>query len=241
MRTVRHVTCVARNAEKYVIPSNELRTFPFFAGLDEQTLSDTARQMERHSYRPGEHVMLEGEQAPGLFFLQRGRVRLSRTAPDGREQVLAMLESGENFNAVPLFDDHPNPATVRAMSMVHCLLLPRVALLDLINRHPQLSLALLREMAGQLRELVVLVEDLAFRSVRERLARQLLHEAAEGTAALTQQELAERTGTVREIAGRALRQMAQEGLVRLERGRVIILERDGLARILEGEERLARG
>lgn len=215
-----------------MIPPGELRSIPFFAVLDGPTLADVARQIERRSYRPGEYIMLEGEQPPGLFFLERGRVRLSCTAPDGREQVLAMLGSGENFNAVPLFDDRPNPATARAMSAVCCLLLPRNGLLALIDRHPSLAIALLREMSGQLRELVVLVEDLAFRSVRERLARQLLHESAEGTAALTHQELAERTGTVREIAGRALRQMAQEGLVRLERGRVIILDREGLARIV---------
>jgi len=217
-----------------VIPPSELRDIPFFSTLDDQTLADIARQMQRCVYRPGEHIILEGEQPAGLFFVQRGRVRLSRTAPDGREQVLAMVGAGENFNAVPLFDDRPNPTTARAMSPVHCLLLPRVGLLALIRRHPNLALAALREMAGQLRDLVVLVEDLAFRSVRERLARQLLHEAGEGTAELTHQELAERTGTVREMAGRALRQLQQEGLVRLERGRVIVLDHQGLARIVEG-------
>jgi len=216
-----------------VIPPSELRDLPFFAALDSQTLTDVARRMQRCDYRPGEHIMYEGEQPPGLFFVLRGRVRLSRTAPDGREQVLAMVGAGENFNAVPLFDDNPNPTAARAMSPVHCLLLPRDALLALIRKHPDLALAALREMAGQLRDLMVLVEDLAFRSVRERLARQLLYEAGEGTAILTHQELAERTGTVREIAGRALRQLAQERLVRLERGRVIVLDRAGLARIVE--------
>ena len=217
-----------------MIPPSELRDIAFFAALDDQTLADIARRVQRCEYRPGEYIMYEGEQPPGLFFVRRGRVRLSRTAPDGREQVLAMVGAGENFNAVPLFDERPNPATARAMSPVHCLLLPRDALLALMRKHPDLGIAALREMAGQLRELVVLVEDLAFRSVRERLARQLLSEAGEGAAVLTHQELAERTGTVREIAGRALRQLAQEGLVRLERGRVIVLDREGLARIVEG-------
>ncbi len=197
-------------------------------------MADVARKVQRCQFRPGEHIMYEGEQPPGLFFVRRGRVRLSRNAPDGREQVLAMVGAGENFDAVPLFDDRPNPSTARAMSPVHCLLLPRDDLLALIRKHPDLALAALREMAGQLRDLVVLVEDLAFRSVRERLARQLLHEAGEGAAVLTHQELAERTGTVREIAGRALRQLAQEGLVRLERGRVIVLDHAGLAQIVGG-------
>jgi CRP/FNR family transcriptional regulator, cyclic AMP receptor protein len=142
---------------------------------------------------------------------------------------------GSMVNAVSLFDEHPNLATARAMSPVTCLLLRRINLLELIDRHPKLARAALRDLASQLRDLVVLVEDLAFRSVRERLARQLLREAREGTAELTHQELAERTGTIREIAGRALRQLAQEGLVRLARGRVIVLDRDGLARIVDDQ------
>jgi CRP/FNR family transcriptional regulator len=216
-----------------VITIDELRTISLLATLDEPTLADTARRLQRRLYRPGQQIILEGEQPPGLFFVLRGRVRLARTALDGREQVVAMVGPGEHFDAVPLFDDGPNPTTARAMSLVECLLLPRADLLALIRRHPDLALAALNSLAGQLRELVALVEDLAFRSVRARLARRLLKEAAGGAAELTHQELAERAGTVREIAGRALRQLAEEGLVRLERGRVIVLDPAGLARVVE--------
>jgi CRP/FNR family transcriptional regulator len=216
-----------------MVTLEELRTIPLLASLDTPTLNDTARRLRRQLFRPGQQILLEGEEAPGLFFVLRGRVRLSRTAPDGREQVLAMIGPGEQFNAVPLFDGEPNPASARAMSPVTCLLLPREDLLALIRRYPDLALATLSAMAGQLRELVGLVEDLAFRSVRARLARQLLAEAAGGAAELTHQELAERTATVREIAGRALRRLAEEGLVRLERGRVIVLDQEGLARVVE--------
>ncbi|MCG8350012.1 MAG: Crp/Fnr family transcriptional regulator [Chloroflexales bacterium] len=215
-----------------MITIDELRAIQFFATLDEQTLVDTSRRMHRCTFRPGQYIMLEGEQPPGLFFVLRGKVRLSRTAPDGREQVLAMVGPGENFNPVPIFDGQTNPSTARAMSPVSCLLLPCTDLLALIRTHPDLALAALNEMAGQLRELVSLVEDLAFRSVRARLARRLLTEAAEGAAELTHQELAERAGTVREIAGRALRRLAEEGLVRLERGRVIVLDPAGLERVV---------
>lgn len=211
---------------------DDLRAIPLLASLDEPTLADTARRVRRCSFRPGQYIMLEGEQPPGLFFVQQGRVRLSCTAPDGREQVLAMIGPGEHFNPVPLFDGRPNPTSARAMSPVVCLLLPRPDLLALIRRHPDLALSTLSAMAGQLRGLVSLVEDLAFRSVRARLARHLLTEAAGGAAELTQQELAERAGTVREIAGRALRRLAEQGLVRLERGRVIVLDPDGLARVV---------
>lgn len=210
----------------------QLRAIPLFATLDEQTLHDISHRVQHCSFRPGQLIMTEGEQPTGLFIVLHGRVRLSCTATDGREQMLNMIEAGEYFNAVPLFDSKPNPTTAKARSPVECLLLPQQDLLDLIIRHPDFALAALRDMADQLRELVMLVEDLAFRSVRERLARQLLAEATEGTAELTHQELAERTGTVREIAGRVLRGFAQQHLVSLSRGRVIVLDAEGLARII---------
>jgi CRP/FNR family cyclic AMP-dependent transcriptional regulator len=211
----------------------DLRAMPLLSSLDDDTLKETARRVYRCHYRPGQHIMLEGEQPPGLYFVVRGRVRLSRTAPDGREQVVAMVGPGEHFDSVPIFDSGLNPTTARAMSPVECLLLAREDLMALIRRYPDLALAALNSMANQLRELVSLVEDLAFRSVRARLARQLLAEAAGGAAAITQQELAERTGTVREIAGRALRRMAEEGLVQLARGKVIVLDPTGLARVIQ--------
>ncbi len=213
----------------------DLRAIPLFSTLDDQTLREVSNRVRRFSFRPGQQIMYEGEQPPGLYIVLQGRVRLSCTAADGREQVLDMVGDGEFFNMVPIFDGQPNHTNARTMSPVECLLLPRSDMLSLIKAHPDLALAALNEMAGQLRELVTLVEDLAFRSVRARLARQLLAEAeaAEGSAELTHQELAERTGTVREMAGRALRRLSQEGLVRLERGRVIVLDAEGLSRVIE--------
>ncbi len=213
--------------------THDLRGIPLLASLDTPTLTDTARRMRHCQYRPGQYILIAGEQAPGLFFVLQGKVRLSRTAPDGREQVLAMIGPGEPFDPVPIFDGDPNPSSARAMSPVTCLLLLREDLLVLIERHPGLAFSMLGLMASKVRELAGLVEDLAFRTVRARLARQLLAEASEGAADLTHQELAERTGTIREIAGRALRRLAEEGLVRLERGRVIVLDPEGLTKVIE--------
>jgi CRP/FNR family transcriptional regulator, cyclic AMP receptor protein len=216
-----------------MITTAELRALPLFASLDDPTLLDLGKRMLRCKFRAGQHISLEGEQPLGVFFVLSGRVRLSRTAPDGREQVLSTVGPGENFDLVPVLDGEPCPSTARAMSQVECLLLPREELQSLIYRHPGLAIAAMQTMAHQLRSLVDLVEDLAFRSVRARLARQLLAVAGGGSAAITQQELAERTGTIREMAGRTLRRMAEEGLVRLERGRVVVLDAVGLRRAVE--------
>nr|MBP8251562.1 Crp/Fnr family transcriptional regulator [Herpetosiphon sp.] len=150
------------------------------------------------------------------------------------EQVLSVVDGGEMFNVAPLVDAGPAPATAHAMAPTKCLHLPASALNDLLSSHPDMGVLLLRDLAAQVRDLSVLLEDLAFRTVRERLARILLHEAADGSAALTQQELAARAGTVREIVGRTLRQMAEEGLIELARGHVVVLDVIGL-RALVGD------
>lgn len=201
-----------------------LSAIPLFADLDERARQALSRCMCERHYRAGQYLTFEGQPAEALFVVLSGRVRLARTSNDGREQVLAVVGSGEVFNMEPLLDGGLTPATARAMSAVVCLLLPDDALVPLIRQFPDLALVLMRQLAEQLREQAALIEDLGFRSVRARLARLLLSEAASGTAMLTQAELAARAGTVREIVGRTLRQMADEGLVALKRGQVIVLD-----------------
>ncbi len=202
----------------------ELRCLPLFESLDDPTLANVAQRVRRCRFRAGQYIMLEGEAPQGLLVVQQGRVRLSCAAPDGREQVLDVIEAGGMLNLVPLFDGEPTPTTARALSTVECLLLPRDDIFALLSQHPQLARALLATMAGQLRELVDLVEDLAFRSVRARVARHLLATASEAPIRLTQQDLAERVGTVREMAGRVLRRFSDEGAIKLERGKVQVLD-----------------
>jgi CRP/FNR family transcriptional regulator, cyclic AMP receptor protein len=210
-----------------------LGAIPLFADLDDAARQALARSMHERRYRAGQFLTHEGVPAEALFVVEDGRVRLSRTAADGREQVLAIIGAGEVFNMEPLLDGGVTPFTARAMSPVTCLLLPGDRLTPLIREFPDLALLLMRQMAEQLREQTLLIEDLGFRSVRARLARLLLAEAGSGAAMLTQAELAARAGTVREIVGRTLRQMAAEELVELKRGKVIVLDAEALSHAAE--------
>jgi CRP/FNR family cyclic AMP-dependent transcriptional regulator len=210
-----------------------LSSIPLFGGLPAGARSALANVLQDRRYRPGQYLIHQDSAPEGLFIVCEGRVRLARIGPDGREQVLQMVGAGQLFNAEPLFDGGTTPANARAMSPVRALLLPAAVLVALIGSHPSIALLLLRELSMRQRELVILLEDLHFRSVRARLARVLLREAHDGAAAITQQELAERAGTVREIVGRTLRDMQQEGLVRLLRGLVTVLDLPRLREVAE--------
>jgi CRP/FNR family transcriptional regulator len=216
-----------------MVTSELLSSIPLFSGLPPGARAALASVLQDRRYRPGQYLIHQACAPEGLFIICEGRVRLARIGPDGREQVLQMVGAGQLFNAEPLFDGGPTPANARAMSPVRALLLPAAVLVALIGSHPSIALLLLRELSMRQRELVILLEDLHFRSVRARLARVLLREAHDGAATITQQELAERAGTVREIVGRTLRDMQQEGLVRLLRGQVTVLDLPRLSEVAE--------
>lgn len=213
---------------------SELAGIPYFAGLDEQVLDRLQGLVWERVYRRNEVVFLEGDPCEAVFFLMSGKVMILKTSPEGREQVLRVMGPGETFNEVPIFDGGPNPATVQALEQARVLAIGRGELLHLIDHYPQVGMNVLRTFAARLRELTALVGDLSFRHVTGRVARALLQLSDESAASsgageppklrLTQQELAAMAGTVREVVSRSLRTLEQEGAIRVERHRIVLLD-----------------
>ena len=216
-----------------------LRRTPYFAGVGQAQLDAVARAVVERSYGRGDYVFLEGESCQGLYVVKSGRVRIYKISPEGREQVLLVAGPGDTFNEVPVFDGGPNPASVEALEPTVLLLLPRGALLAMVETQPQIGRAFMRTFAVRLRQLVGLVEELSFKTVTGRVARILLEQlpasAGEGGGQsprrLTQREIAAMAGTAREVAGRALKALEQQGAIRIERGRIIIIDRERLANL----------
>jgi len=214
-----------------------LRRTPYFADADPSQLDAIARALLERSYRRGDSVFLEGEACQGLYTVKSGRVRVYKISPEGREQVLLIAGPGDTFNEVPVFDGGPNPASVEALEPTVLLLLPKSALLAMVEAQPKLARAFMRTFATRLRQLVGLVEELSFKTVTGRVARilleQLLPSAGEPSGQpprrLTQREIAAMAGTAREVAGRALKALEQQGAIRIERGRIVIVDRQRLA------------
>jgi CRP/FNR family transcriptional regulator len=106
----------------------------------------------------------------------------------------------------------------------------------ILRDHPQVALNVTKVLAEQARHLGSLVEDLSFRHVIGRVARILLEQAGNGTGPrprLTQQEMAAMAGTVREVVGRSLKALEEEGAIRLERHRIVITDREALKDMVE--------
>jgi CRP-like cAMP-binding protein len=211
-----------------------IRSISFCNGLPEPIITALAAIAMPLTRPAGAFIQFEGDPADTMYLVVHGRVKIARTSASGREQVLNVIGAGGHFNTVPMFDGGTCPANAQAINDVALLVLPRDRLRRVVEDHPALALALLHEFTGRLRHLVNLVDDLALHSVQGRLAGLLLEQAAaaergEAAAPLTQAEMAARLGTVREMVGRALKTFEALGLLRLDRGVIVLLDREGLA------------
>lgn len=215
-----------------------LRRVSFCAGLPDAAITALTAITRPRRLSVGTLVQLEGDLAEAMYVVAHGQIKIARIGSNGREQVLNVIGPGGHFNTVPIFDGGVCPANAEALSDVTLLVLPRDALLRVVEQHPPLALALLKEFTGRLRHLVDLVDELSLHTVQGRLAGLLLDQAgaaARGEAGppLTQAEIAARLGTVREMVGRTLKSFETLGLIKLDRGQITILDRAGLAALHE--------
>jgi CRP-like cAMP-binding protein len=216
------------------VPLEFLRHIPYFQRLPDAQLGEIRPLVRERSYARGDLVILEGDECEAIYFVKSGRVKVYKTSPEGKEQVLRIMQPGDTFNEVPVFDGGDNPASVEALDAVSLYVLPVEDMHRLMVQLPAISANVIRILASRLRHLVGLVEDLSFRHVTGRVAKILLHhgrDAGPGAGRLTQQEMATMAGTAREMVGRALKGLEQAGAIKMERGRIVILDREALERL----------
>lgn len=215
--------------------AGDLSGVPLFSSLDGTLRRELARDAQWREYESGQVVVREGEAVPGLFYLQYGWVKVVKTSPSGREQVLRFLEPGETFNATGVFSDEANPATAVALERAGIWLIRRATLLDLLQKRPEFARYIVAQMAERIHHLVSLVTDLSLRPVTGRLARLLLEAAREDVLHrprwYTQAELASRLGTVPDVIQRSLRSLESDGIIVVERQQIRILDRAALVDI----------
>lgn len=221
-----------------------LRRVAYFRRLPAVELDRLARRCRPRELKRDERAFEAGDACPGLLVIAEGAVEMRQVSPRGREQVLHAEGAGATLGEAPLFDGEGYVASAVAIEPTRLLLVPRDAVLALCRRQPDVALSMLEAMARRVRRFAALVEDLAFRQVTERLARHI--EAAVAAAGLscapgtmldlglTQEQLAARLGTVRELVSRAFRQLERSGAVKRTRSRIVIHDPERLAEIARG-------
>ena len=213
-----------------------LRSFPYFSALGPEEIRRIAKKTSERSLARGEVLFLEGAPNSGLYLVKSGRIRIFKSSPEGREQVLLTAGAGATFNDVPVFDGGPNPASASALEPSIVYIVPGETLLALVADCPA-ARSIIELFAARLRHLTTVVEDLSFRSVVSRLAKMLLDSAVaeEGQSPvprLTQDEMATIIGSVRDVVGRALRTLQKTNAIKIEGQRILVTDPEKLRRII---------
>ncbi len=218
-----------------LVSSEFLRSTPYFANLDGATeISRIGKYLFEKNAEKGELILAEGDAPAAMYFVVSGAVKMFKTSPDGKEQILCIVRKGESFNDVPAFDGSPNTASAQAMVPSLLYGISRSDLEAIIRQHPQVAMNVSRVMAKQVRQLGTLVEDLSFKNVTSRVAKILLEHAGDGSGErprLTQQDMAAMAGTAREVVGRSLKALEGEGILKIDRHRIVVKDKSALKQV----------
>jgi CRP-like cAMP-binding protein len=216
-----------------------LRSIPFFGGLDPAALERLAAGMRARRFRRGEVIFHLGDPGDALFVIVSGEVKISLPSETGDEAILATLRPGDVFGELALLDGAPRSASATALGPTETVVLPRDRFRELIATEAGVRDALLASIAGELRRLTTHVEELHFLDITGRLAARLVRLAHEGGTAvdgggirlqtnLTQADLAAMVGCTRQSVNKLLGQFTDDGMLRLDREGIVVIDLDKL-------------
>ena len=195
------------------------------------------RAVARH-FSAGQTVFAEGDACEGMYVIESGNIRIFKSSPGGREQVLSIDGTGSSIAELPVFDGGNYPASGVAVDDVAVLFVSKQDFQALCLAHPEVALKVLRVVGARLRRLVGIIEELSFTTVRHRLASFLLRiaqkdgkrttEGLEVALSISNQELSAQIGTLRELVSRNLSRLQAEGIIKIDGRSVTVCDINGL-------------
>ena len=188
----------------------------------------------------GALLLLEGERCPGLFVVKSGSVKLYRNSSGGEEQIVRLARHGDCFECVPFFDGGVNPVTAEALQDCSLYFLPAGTFQSALENYPEVALAFAPILARRLRAMVHTVGDYSARRVYPRLAKLLCQMSGpkgdlmlvSPSSPLSQHQLACMLGCSRQVVNTSLQRLAREGIIKIERQRIIVLDVEALRSVV---------
>ncbi len=214
-----------------------LLAFPFLRGLARESFERLAASCESLVVPQGQHLLDEGALCEALLLVERGHIRVYKSAPTGREITLYRVEPGESclLGTACLLSGEHYPAQAATLEEMNALAVPAQVFRSLFGREQGVQGFVVDLFSRRFVDLMVLVDEVVFRRMDERLSGFLLAEARKAPGALypvemTHEEIAAHLGTAREVVSRLLAQFETEGLVALGRRLVRVKDAPALSR-----------
>jgi CRP-like cAMP-binding protein len=199
-----------------VIDPALLADVELFSGLEEETLAVIAAQSELRKLKRGDVLFSEDDEPAELFVTMSGRVAMVNRSIDGRESVVALMEKGDLFGEMPLFDQRNRSTDGRALEPSEVLVIPYGPLHKLYRDEPEHLWRVVALLAGRLRAMDGVLADSVFLDVTGRTAKRLLEIAGDTddfALPVTQEELAGMVGASRERVNKAIASFVRLGWI----------------------------
>ncbi|MDA1049039.1 MAG: Crp/Fnr family transcriptional regulator [Planctomycetota bacterium] len=216
-----------------------LKNCQLFEQLTADELQGIEARSKARTFPRGTPIYLPMDETDAVFLLASGRVKICHLTPDGKQSILAFIEPGELFGELALLDAGPRDEYAESIEKSTVVLIPGEVMRQTMEAHADVTLGVTKIIGLRRRRIEQRLKNLLFLSNRDRLTHLLLELAeqygsqeSDGVKLriqLSHQDLANVIGSTRETVTVVLGEMQQEGLVRIGRRRIVILELSRLA------------
>ena len=208
-----------------------LRSIDMFSELDDALLEPIVDQSKTLDLQRGDVLFQSGDDSSDLYIVTRGRIAIGNRSFDGRESLVALMESGDLFGEMPLFSNDGRSAEARALEESAVVVIPYQPVKDLYDENPSLLWRVVEMLVSRLKSTDIALADTMFLDVTGRTAKRLLEMAGESDEfqlPITQEELAGMIGASRERVNKSISSFIKLGWLSQSGEKYIILDRKQL-------------
>ncbi|KAB1441127.1 Crp/Fnr family transcriptional regulator [Pseudodesulfovibrio senegalensis] len=215
-----------------------VKSVSIFKDIPEEKQKRLAEIVVQKGYRKGEVIFEADTPASGFYAVISGKVKIYRNSPSGKEQILNIFKTGENFAEVPVFEGTTFPVHAQTLENSILLYVPRVEFARIIASDPDLAMTMMAQLSSRLRILVNKIEDLSLKEAPARVAAHLLllagsRESATFTLDLPKGQVAFYLGTIQETLSRILKRFVKDEIIAMNGKEITILDKQALNKIAE--------
>lgn len=220
-----------------------LKDLMVFSKLSDDEVKSICQKAYQKNYKKGEIIFFENDSKKKLYFLTSGRVKLTIISPEGKEKVLTILQQGDIFGEISLFDQDPHPLSAEVQEECNLLIISWNDLESVIMNRPSLAIKIIEALARKTRLLASQIRELVFQDAEGRLAaflnrfsRQFGIDINGGImieVVLTHQEIANLLGTSRVTVTKLMNKFIENNIIKMYKRKIVILDRDQLKNILK--------
>ena len=208
-----------------------LRSIDMFSELDDELLEPIVDQSKTLDLQRGDVLFQSGDDSSDLYIVTRGRIAIGNRSFDGRESLVALMESGDLFGEMPLFSNDGRSAEARALEESAVVVIPYQPVKNLYDDNPSLLWRVVEMLVSRLKSTDIALADTMFLDVTGRTAKRLLEMAGESDEfqlPITQEELAGMIGASRERVNKSISSFIKLGWLSQSGEKYIILDRKQL-------------